>query len=44
MSALSSRLLRQGVVRATLVGNAYRPRHRNRVLTIPSFFAAWLTT
>ena len=44
MSALSSRLFRQGVVRATLVGNAYRPRHRNRVLTIPSFFAAWLTT
>ena len=44
MSAPSSRLFRQGVVRATLVGNAYRPRHRNRVLTIPSFFAGWLTT
>ena len=44
MSALSSRLLRQGVVRAALVGNAYRPRQRHRVLTVPSFFAGWLTT
>ncbi len=44
MPSVPSRLLRQGLVRATLVGNAYRPRLRSRTLTIPSFFAGWLTT
>lgn len=42
--AARSRLLRQGVVRSVLALNAHRPVHRNQVLTIPSFFASWLTT
>ncbi|MFM7069751.1 MAG: alpha/beta hydrolase, partial [Actinomycetes bacterium] len=44
MSAASSRLLRQGLVRSVLAANAYRPRFRHRALTIPSFFAGWLTS
>ena len=39
-----SRLLRQGVVHAVLALNARRPVHRNRILTIPSFFGSWITT
>jgi len=39
-----SPLLRQGVVRLVLALNARYPIHSNRVLTIPSFFASWLTT
>ena len=39
-----SRLLRHGVTRLVLALNARYPVHRNRVLTIPSFFASWLTT
>lgn len=37
-------LLRQGIVRLVLALNARYPVHRNRILTIPSFFASWLTT
>ncbi len=44
MSVASSRLLRQGVLHAVLALNARRPVHRNRLLTIPSFFASWLVT
>jgi len=39
-----SPLLRQGFVRLLLALNARYPVHRNRVLTIPSFFASWLTS
>ena len=39
-----SRLLRHGITRLVLALNARYPVHRNRVLTIPSFFASWLTT
>ena len=41
---LTSRLFRQGLVRLVLAANAYRPRFRNRALTIPSFFAGWLVS
>ncbi|MFZ4517235.1 MAG: alpha/beta hydrolase fold domain-containing protein [Microthrixaceae bacterium] len=44
MPVASSRLLRQGVLHAVLALNARRPVHRNRVLTIPSFFGSWLVT
>ncbi len=44
MASPRSRLLRQGIFRSLLVANAFRPRKRNRFLTIPSFFAAWLTS
>lgn len=37
-----SPLLRQGLLHAVLAANVHRPVHRNRVLTIPSFFASWL--
>ncbi len=43
-SASVSPSLRQGLVRITLALNARYPVHRNRLLTIPSFFASWLTT
>ena len=39
----SSYFLRQGIARAALVANAYRPS-RNPLLLVPSFFASWLTT
>lgn len=38
-----SALLRQGVVRAALVANAYRPRSGMFTMA-PSFFASWLTS
>jgi acetyl esterase/lipase len=37
-----SRLLRQGIWHALLAANVHRPVHRNRVLTIPSFFLGWI--
>jgi acetyl esterase/lipase len=39
----SSKLLRQGLVRAGLVANAYRPSSGMFTMA-PSFFASWLTT
>ena len=39
-----TQLLRQGLVRAGLVANAYRPVGRQCFTMAPSFFASWLTT
>jgi len=39
-----SPLLRQGLVRIVVALNARYPVHRNRLLTVPSFFASWLAT
>jgi acetyl esterase/lipase len=39
----SSYFLRQGIARAALVLNAYRPR-RNPLVLVPSFFASWITS
>ena len=44
MDVSGSRILRHGVTRLVLALNARYPVHQNRVLTIPSFFASWLTT
>ena len=36
--------LRSSLIGGAAVANAKRPRIRSRVLTIPSFFSAWITT
>ena len=40
----SDRFLRQGLVRAGMVVNAYRPMGNNPVTLVPAFFSSWLTT